>query len=312
MSFLSIDLFNKILDLHFGHYSHAKLARSSVLLAVVTSIFLIMLKVAAWLATSSISMQASMNDSILDAFSSFVAYHALKYSSVKFDREHNFGHEKAEGIFALFQCLVVMYSGYVIFREAYEFVLNPEPVANTAVGVVIMIISCIAVYQLLYFQNYVALKTESLVVRGDSLHYISDFFMNICVMLSIFLSKYFVYVDAVCGVTVGGYVFYNAYLILRSALRDLMDEALSSKIQAKIERMIMSIEGVKAINVLRTRSAGMKKYVEARIMVSKNISALKATEITIAVEDKICDMFDNVDVIIKPEVEIKKSKKGSL
>ena len=305
MQFLDIKLFNRVLDSHFKGYPHAKLAKYSVLLAVITSIFLVLIKIMAWMVTNSISLQASMNDSFLDAFSSFVAYHALKYSSVKFDREHNFGHEKAEGIFAIFQCLLVMYSGYVICREAYEFFINPEPVANTAVGILIMVVSCVAVYQLLYFQNYVTRKTESLVVKGDSLHYISDFFMNICVMISIFLSKYFIYVDVVCGVTVGGYVFYNAFLILRSALRDLMDEVLPISVQNKIEKTIMNVDGVKGIKILKTRSAGMKKHIESRIIVDKRISAKKACDIANTVEYAVTGLFDNANVIIKPETEEK-------
>lgn len=305
MQFLDIKLFNKILDSRFGNYSHAELAKYSVLLAVATSIFLVLIKIMAWVTTNSISLQASMNDSILDAFSSFIAYHALKYSSVEFDREHNFGHEKAEGIFAIFQCLLIMYSGYIICREAYEFFVNPEPVANTTVGVAIMVISCVAVYQLLYFQSYVARKTESLVVKGDSLHYISDFFMNICIMISIFLSKYFIYVDVVCGVTVGGYVFYNAFLILRSALRDLMDEALPISVQNQIEKTIMNIDGVKGIKILKTRSAGMKKHIESRIVIGNRISAKEACSIANAVERAVAVLFDNASVIIKPETEEK-------
>lgn len=302
MRFLDIKLFNKILDSRFKNYSHAKLAKCSIMLAVWTSIFLVLIKVLAWIKTSSFSLQASMNDSLLDAFSSFVAYNALRYSSVEFDHEHNFGHEKAEGIFAIFQCLLIMYSGYIICREAYEFFINPETIANTFVGILIMIISCIAVYQLLYFQNYVAKKTESLVVKGDALHYASDFFMNICVMISIFLSKYFVYVDVVCGVTVGIYVFYNASLILRTALRDLMDEALPLNIQRKIEKTIMNVAGVKGIKILKTRSAGMKKYVESRILVSGRISSREACDIANTAEHAVEKLFDNASVIIKSEI----------
>ncbi|MBR1734807.1 MAG: cation transporter [Alphaproteobacteria bacterium] len=302
MRFFDIKVVNQALDLYFKNYSHSDLAKQSVLLAVITSVFLIVLKLVAWIITNSISMQASLNDSCLDALSSFVAYHALRYSSIKFDFDHNYGHEKAEGVFAIFQCLLVMYSGYIICHEAYEFFFTPEPVTNTTIGIIVMIISCFAVYQLLYFQNYVAKKTESLVVKGDSLHYISDFFMNICVMISIFLSKYFTYVDVVCGITVGGYVFYNAFLILRAALHDLMDESMPEETRNKIEQTIIKVKDVKNIKMLRTRTAGMKKYVEARIVVNKDLSIAQANKIASEVEIVITKMFDNVDVIIKPEL----------
>ncbi len=299
--FFDIKALNKVLDIYFNKYSQTELAKSSILLAVGTSIFLVILKGIAWLATSSISMQASVNDSCLDALTSFAAYHALKFSSIKYDVGHNFGHEKVEGIVAIFQCLIIMYSGFIICREAYEIFLNPRHVANTAIGVAVMIVSCIAIYQLIYFQRYVSAKTESMIVMGDSLHYLSDFFMNICIMISLLLSKYFVYVDVVCGLTVGIYVFYNAFIIMKNALRDLMDEALPRKVQEKITKAILSVEGVKDIKILRTRSAGMKKYVESRIIV-ENIEMNKADKITKTAEEEVKKIFENVDVIIKAEL----------
>lgn len=302
MQFLKINLIDRTLDSYFTNYSRAELAKRSVLLAVATSIFLVLIKIVAWLLTDSISMQASVNDSFLDALSSFIAYHALRYSSIKFDDRHNFGHEKIEGVFAIFQCLLIAYSGYITCHETYEFLINPKPIENTSVGIFVMAISCVAVYQLVYFQNYVITKTGSFVIKGDSLHYISDFFMNICVMISIFLSKYFAYVDVVCGLTVGAYVFYSVFLILRSALLDLMDEALPANVRDKIEKAIIEIDGVESVKILKTRSAGMKKYVESRIIVSKRISLEEACGIADAAENAVKRMFDDAEVIIKPEV----------
>jgi len=299
--FFNIEVVNKLLDIYFKNCSQKELAKCSILFAVGTSIFLVILKGMAWFATSSISMQASFNDSCLDAFVSFVAYHALKFSSVNYDVNHNFGHEKVEGVVAIFQCLLIMYSGFIICRESYAFFLNPKPISNTAIGLAVMIVSCIAIYQLIYFQKYVIAKTESIIVTGDSLHYLSDFFMNICILMSLVLSKYFIYVDVICGLIVGAYVFYNAFIIMKNALKDLMDKALPEKTQKKIENAILSIDGVKNIKILRTRSAGMKKYVESRIIVDENISIHSANKITEKAEDEIKKIFENVDVIIKAE-----------
>ena len=300
---LKIKAIDKIFDIYFEKSSHSDLAKISILLGVWTSIFLISIKLIAWLLTKSISMQASLNDSCLDALASFVAYYALKFSVKKNDKGHNYGHEKAEGIAAVFQCLVVAYSAFVICREAYELFLNPRPLVNTSIGIAVMIVSCIAVYQLIYFQRYVALKTDSMIVKGDALHYVSDFFMNICVMISLILSKSFLYVDVVCGVAVGIYVLHNAFIIMKNALNDLMDEALPLDTQEKIGRTILSIPGIESIITLRTRSAGMKKYVETRVSINKNLSFSDANEIMQQTECAIEKMFNNADVIVKAELK---------
>lgn len=294
---------DKILDVFFEKTPHAELAKRSVLLAVWTSVFLVAIKAISFWLTKSISMQASLNDSFLDTLTSFAAYHALKFSTVKYDEGHNFGHEKVEGLVALLQCLIITFSGCMIFKETFEQFIEPTPVANTTVGVAVMVISCLSVYQLIYFQLYTARKTDSMIVKGDSLHYLSDFLMNLCVMLSLILSRYFVYVDAICGVLVGAYVLYNALLIMKNALNDLMDESLPAQIQKQIRAAIMSVHGIDSIKILRTRSAGMKKYVEARVTVGGKVSFKKADEITCAAEAEIKKLFENVDVIIKAEAK---------
>lgn len=299
-----ISIVHQLLDMCFANSSHSDLAKKSIALGVITSCFLISIKLGAWLLTNSLSMQASMNDSILDAMSSFLAYHALAFAAVKFDKNHNYGHEKVEGLMAIFQCLVVVYSGYVICREAYESFLDPTPVANSGIGIVIMIMSCIAVYQLLYFQRYVAEKTESLLVKGDSLHYLSDFFMNICIIASLIISKYFAHVDAICGVIVGVYVLYNAILIIKNALIDLMDEALPEDTRKAIMDSINAIDGVQSVKRLRTRSAGMKKYVDASIIVDKHLTIVDADTIATNTEKAIHTLFANVDVVVKAEPEL--------
>jgi divalent metal cation (Fe/Co/Zn/Cd) transporter len=70
-----------------------------------------------------------------------------------------------------------------------------------------------------------------------------------------------------------------------------------------IRNAINSIDGVVHLKMLRTRSAGMKKYVEARIVVGEKISAKDADAITNAVELKITELLGNVDVIVKAEAQ---------
>jgi ferrous-iron efflux pump FieF len=299
--FFQIGVLDSALDKCFKNYSNTELAKKSVILGVITSVFLVVLKLIAWFITDSISMRASMNDSILDALTSFLAYHAIRFSSVSFDKGHNYGHEKVEGLMALFQSLLVIYSVAMIFVEAYEAFVDPKPILNSRVGIIVMIISCCAVYQLVYFQKYVAQKAGSAIVKGDCLHYLSDFLVNICIITSLMVATYFPYIDLLCGTTVGCYVLYSAYLILKSAIMDLMDEALSEEIQVKIRDKIKSVDGVEEIKILKTRSAGMKKYVESRVAVNGTVALIQADMIAQAIENEVREMFENVDVIIKAE-----------
>lgn len=297
----NVKFLNKILDRWFSGYDHVELAKKSVSLGVMTSVFLVIIKFIAWRVTGSISLQASMTDSLLDALVSFLVYHALKYSDVKFDDNHNFGHEKVEGVVSIFQCLIIFYSGIMILHESYEAWSDPQPIQNTMIGIIIMLVSTVAVYQLIYFQKYVARKTSSVLVKGDSLHYLSDFCMNLAVIGSLLLSNFFAHVDIIFGSVVGIYVLYSALQVLRNALVDLMDEALPKSIRNKIVKEILAVSGVKEIKVLRTRSAGMKRHIEAIIGVDRDTSLENADDITKNVEKNISKLFAKVDILVKAE-----------
>lgn len=297
----NVGLINRLLDTIFRRTSHDELAQKSIAFAVFTSLFLVLIKFVAWIMTNSLSMQASMMDSILDALASFLAYHAAVFATSNYDESHNFGHEKVEGVVAFLQCLLVIYSGIVICKEAYEMFLDPKPVTNSMLGIAVMIVSCVAVYLLVYFQLYATKKTESILVKGDSLHYLSDLLMNIGIIASLVLSQFCIYIDAICGVAVGAYVLYSAVIIIRNALIDLMDEALPKEVQRKIRAIIVGVDGVKEIKLLRTRSAGMKKYIEARVRVDENLSLKDADKIAQNVENSLAVINEKIDTFIKVE-----------
>lgn len=297
----NVGLINRLLDTIFRRTSHDELAQKSIAFAVFTSLFLVLIKFVAWIMTNSLSMQASMMDSILDALASFLAYHAAVFATSNYDENHNFGHEKVEGVVAFLQCLLVIYSGIVICKEAYEMFVDPKPVTNSMLGIAVMIVSCVAVYLLVYFQLYATKKTESILVKGDSLHYLSDLLMNIGIIASLVLSQFCMYIDAICGVAVGAYVLYSAVIIIRNALIDLMDEALPKEVQRTIRAIIVGVDGVKEIKLLRTRSAGMKKYIEARVRVDENLSLKDADKIAQSVENSLAVINEKIDTFIKVE-----------
>lgn len=297
----NVGLINRLLDTIFRRTSHDELAQKSIAFAVFTSLFLVLIKFVAWIMTNSLSMQASMMDSILDALASFLAYHAAVFATSNYDENHNFGHEKVEGVVAFLQCLLVIYSGIVICKEAYEMFVDPKSVTNSMLGISVMIVSCVAVYLLVYFQLYATKKTESILVKGDSLHYLSDLLMNIGIIASLVLSQFCMYIDAICGVVVGAYVLYSAVIIIRNALIDLMDEALPKEVQRTIRAIIVGVDGVKEIKLLRTRSAGMKKYIEARVRVDENLSLKDADKIAQNVENSLAVINEKIDTFIKVE-----------
>ena len=77
-----------------GCATYASVAVAAVLIAV---------KFAAWLETGSVALLSSLVDSLLDAVASLVNLVAVRHAMSPADREHRFGHGKAEPLAVLGQ-----------------------------------------------------------------------------------------------------------------------------------------------------------------------------------------------------------------
>ena len=90
------------------------------------------------------------------------------------DREHRFGHGKAEGLAALAQSVIITGSAAFVIKETFERLLNPTGVEQVGYGVAVMLISAALTLVLVGVQRYVRLRTDSTAVAADAMHYKTD------------------------------------------------------------------------------------------------------------------------------------------
>src|SRR5258706_573342 len=116
----------------------ARLIRCATYASVTVAGVLIAMKFFGWWVTHSVSLQASLIDSLLDAFASLInmiaVYHALKPA----DAEHRFGHGKAESLAALGQALFIGGSSLWLLHEARERFVTHEPIESTGIGLMVV------------------------------------------------------------------------------------------------------------------------------------------------------------------------------
>ena len=103
--------------------TYASLAVAAVLIAA---------KFAAWIGTGSVALLSSLVNSLVDAAASLVTFFAVRQAAVPPDREHRFGHGKAEPLAALGQSAFLLGSALLLMAEAVRRLISPEPVENTA------------------------------------------------------------------------------------------------------------------------------------------------------------------------------------
>src|SRR5438552_17681496 len=118
-----------------------RLRRFATYASVAVAALLIAVKFVAWLETGSVALLSSLVDSLLDIAASLVNLIAVRHAMTPADREHRFGHGKAEPLAVLGQSAFITGSAMLLLAEAARRLIWPVPVENAPAGIAVMIFS---------------------------------------------------------------------------------------------------------------------------------------------------------------------------
>lgn len=283
-----------------GSDANGRLMRLASYVAVSVALLLIAVKLVAWLLTGSVALLSSLIDSVLDAFASIVAFVAIRQALTPADKEHRFGHGKAEPIAALGQAAFIVGSALFLSVEAVRRLWSPQPVMQQEIGIAVMVFSIVVTLALVAFQSHVIRRTGSLIVSADSLHYKGDLLINLSIIASLVLTGWFDFplADPVFALAIAGYLLWNARGIGGEALDMLMDRELPDEERRAILALAHAHPGVLGVHDLRTRAAGPIRFIQMHLELDGDTSLAEAHEIADAVEAEIEAAFPGADVIV--------------
>ena len=282
-----------------------RLLRIATKASLAAACVLIACKSGAWIVTGSMSILATLIDSIMDIAASMVNFLAVRQALQPADTDHRFGHGKAEPLAGLAQAAFVSGTSLFLVIEAFVRMYNPVIVVNEGVGIGVMVFAIVVTLILVAFQTYVVRETKSAAISADSLHYKGDVLIHGSVILSLWLgSKFGVsYLDPLFGIAIAAYLMWSAKAIVASALHSLMDRELSEEDRTIICDLALAHPEVCDIHDLRTRSAGPRSFIQFHLELPQDISLLRAHVISDAVEADVRAAFPGAGIIIHQDPE---------
>jgi ferrous-iron efflux pump FieF len=283
-----------------GHAGKAQLMRNATYASVAVAVVLIAIKIFAYLLTDSVSLLSTLLDSLLDAAASLVNLFAIRTALTPADREHRFGHGKAEPLAALGQSAFIAGSALFLVVQAASRLVSPLPVSHTGVGIGVMLLSIGATVLLVAYQRHVIRRTGSLAIRADSLHYAGDLMVNASVILALMLTSLYgwLWIDPVFGAGIALYIVYTAWRIARGALDMLMDRELPDEARERIRALALANPAVRSVHDLRTRASGRTIFVQMHLEMDGEMRLDQAHAVADAVEAAIEGAFPGAEVII--------------
>lgn len=286
--------------------------RQVVLVGVLMNLLLSTGKIAGGILGRSNALIADGIESLLDLFSSLLIWGALKYAAKPPDKEHPYGHGKAESLASIIGALVLAVAGAFIAHNSISQLVAaahgakvhlPSPWTLLLLIGVILLKECL--FQVMARR---ARRIGSNALLADAWHHRSDAITSIAAFTGISISLIggpgFEVADDWAALFACVVIFYSSYSMLRLSLGEVMDARVSGDAEETINRITCSVPGVLSAEKCRVRKSGLSYIADLHIRVSGAISVREGHAISHQVKDKLMTSelpLEDVTVHVEPE-----------
>ncbi len=203
-------------------------------LSIIVNTLLFILKYWAGIVTGSVAIIADAWHTLSDSVTSIIVIVGIKASNKPPDKAHPFGHGRAEIIGSVIIGVLLAVIAFNFILESIDRLKGGEETLFGTLAIVVTIISILMKEGMAQFAFWSARETNSKSLKADGWHHRSDALSSVVVLIGIFLSPYFWWMDGVMGIIIAFLLFYATFEILRDAINTLLgqdaDEGLISSI----------------------------------------------------------------------------------
>jgi len=253
-------------------------------------------KLVAGILGRSAAMISDAVHSVSDVFSTLIVMVGIAVSRKDADKSHPYGHERLESIASIILAAILAIVGVGIGYTAVSSVLSGEtPAVPTLLPLIAAVVS-IAVKEWMYWYTRAAAhKVNSTALMADAWHHRSDALSSVGSFIGIIGARMGLPIlDPIAGGVICLFILKAAYDILRDAIARLTDRACDDETETKIREIILGREGVKGLDLLRTRRFGSMIYIDVEISAIGSQSLKEAHAIAEGVHDAIEGALPNV------------------
>ncbi len=279
-----------------------RIEKKATIVSTSVAAVLVVIKMTFGILSGSIAVLASAIDSLLDLLISAFNYFALHNAEKPADDKFNFGRSKLEPLAAVIEGTIISVSAMFILYQALSNIVHTTELKQMDESIIVMIISIILTGFLVLFLNYIAKKTDNMVIKADALHYKTDLYSNAAVLLALFLVNITgeEIIDSLLGIAIAVYMVVSAYPIIKDGVLMLLDAALDPEDVMKIRNLLENEKAITDYHYLQTRQSGSDIFVSVHAVFNTSISLYDAHLVSDKIELALENLFpeNNVQSII--------------
>ncbi|MGC9365260.1 MAG: cation diffusion facilitator family transporter [Fidelibacterota bacterium] len=273
--------------------------------SIVVNFFLFAGKLIIGLLINSIALIADAVHSLSDVATSLIVILGYRISARPADREHPFGHQRAEYVATLIMAVLLVVAGIEFMKSSYGRLINPR-LGVVHWGVLVFVFATILIKTWLGgFSAYLGRKIDSAALRADALHHYTDSVSSVLVLIAIFGAKLgYHFLDGAGGMAVGFLLIWAGISIARDAADTLVGKAPTREYIADIRKTCLSVENVHSIHDAVVHSYGDQKFISVHVEVDQENSSLRAHEIATKVEQLLAQRLNAYAIVHVDPVDL--------
>lgn len=278
----------------------ARLARSAAYASIAMALFLAALKSWAVSRTNSTAMLGSLADTALDLVASLATLAGVWIAAQPADREHRFGHGKAEALAAIVQVMLIAVSAAGIGYRAVTQLAGEPRTAAASEGIGVSLVAIVTTFVLLAWQRHVIRYTGSVAIRTDSIHYQSDLLLNLAVIGALALDQYagLSQADPLFGLGIALWLAWGAWRGASEAVDQLLDREWPDDKRQRFVALAARHPELSNLHDLRTRTSGARDFVQFHVDLPPEMTVEEASAIVHRVEADLCRAFPGMELLI--------------
>ena len=269
-------------------------------LSVATSIVTITLKFLAYFSTGSVGLLSDAVEAFVNIAAALVALGVLTYSAAKPDREHNFGHEKAEYFSSGIEGALIFVAAGAIVWAAIPRLIHPQPIEQVGVGIALSVAAALANLACAWVMLRAARVHRSITLEADAKHLLTDVWTTAGVIVGLVLVQAtgWLRLDPLIAIAVALQIVWTGWTLMARSFQGLMDRAIPDADRAVIVEILETLhERGCDYHALRTRVAGAKSFVDVHVLVPGRMSVQMGHDLVEKLENDIRARLPHVEVL---------------
>jgi cation diffusion facilitator family transporter len=290
------------------HIEEVREKKRAALLSVASAVLLVSLKTFLVLRTGSLGVLSEALHSSLDLIAAIITLVSVRLADQPADERHLYGHGKFENFSAFVETgLLALTALYIIYEAVARLFFRSVHIQPSVTAILVLLVALSIDFTRARALARVAKKYSSDALEADALHFSTDVWSTIIVILGIGLvwageawnMPWLNYADALAGLAVAAVILWVGARLGKRTLDALLDVAPLG-LQQEIARAVAGMDGVLDVDRVRVRRAGNRHFVDATVSVARTASLEQVHALSDAIEKRIGEIVPS-DVMVHAE-----------